>query len=195
MKFKSIEKIHEGKFITRYDLHYETASGKQKNYEMISRNKNITDFAALHDGRVDAVVMIMHDEKNEQILLSREFRMAPGEWVYNFPAGLIDKGEDAASAAERELREETGLHLDRIDEIWTESYSAVGFSNEKNIVIVGKASGEIQPSDSELEEIEAFWYTKAEIRALLKVARFAARTQAYCALWSKQSAVAFPTAP
>lgn len=187
MKFKAIKKICEGKFITRYDVQYETASGKQKTYEMISRNKNITDFAALHDGHVDAVVMIMHDEKNEQILLSREFRMAPGEWVYNFPAGLIDKGEDAASAAARELREETGLHLDHIDDIWLESYSAVGFSNEKNIVIVGKASGEIQPSDSELEEIEAFWYTKAEIRALLKVARFAARTQAYCALWSKAS--------
>ena len=185
MKFKSVEKICEGKFITRYDVQYETASGKTKNYEMVSRNKNITSFDELHDGRVDAVVMIMHDESKEQILLSREFRLAPGEWVYNFPAGLIDKDEDAASAAARELQEETGLHLDRIEDTWLESYSAVGISNEKNIVIVGTASGEILPSDNELEEIEAFWYTKAEIRALLKVARFAARTQAYCALWSR----------
>ncbi|MBQ7537937.1 NUDIX hydrolase [Treponema sp.] len=186
MKFKSIKKILEGKFITRYDLEYETPSGRIKNYEMISRNKNITSFQQLHDGKVDAVVMIMHDKENEHILLSREFRMAPGEWVYNFPAGLIDKGEDAASAAERELREETGLKLEHIDEIWLESYSAVGFSNEKNICILGSAAGEIRPSDSELEEIEAYWYSKAEIRALLKVARFAARTQAYCALWSRQ---------
>ena len=185
MKFHSITKVHEGKFITRYDLDYETASGRHKKYEMISRNPDIKDYEGLHDGHVDAVVMIMHDKSGEQILLSREFRMAPGEWVYNFPAGLIDRGEDAASAAERELREETGLKLTHIDEIWLESYSAVGFSNEKNIVITGTAEGEILPSDSELEEIEAFWYTKAEIRALLKVARFAARTQAYCALWSR----------
>lgn len=185
MKFKSIKKILEGKFITRYDIEYETASGKIKNYEMISRNRNLNSFEQLHDGKVDAVVMIMHDKENEHILLSREFRMAPGEWVYNFPAGLIDKGEDAASAASRELREETGLHLEHIDEIWLESYSAVGFANEKNICILGTATGEIQPSDSELEEIEAYWYSKAEIRALLKVARFAARTQAYCALWSR----------
>lgn len=186
MKFKSINKILEGKFITRYNIDYETASGKIKTYEMISRNKNLSSDAELHDGHVDAVVMIMHDKTGDQILLSREFRMATGEWVYNFPAGLIDKGEDAASAAERELREETGLKMEHIDEIWLESYSAVGFSNEKNIVITGTASGEIRPSDSELEEIEAFWYTKSEIRALLKVARFAARTQAYCMLWSKQ---------
>ncbi len=185
MKFKSIKKILEGKFITRYDIEYETASGKIKNYEMISRNRNLNSFEQLHDGKVDAVVMIMHDKENEHILLSREFRMAPGEWVYNFPAGLIDKGEDAASAASRELQEETGLHLEHIDEIWLESYSAVGFANEKNICILGTATGEIQPSDSELEEIEAYWYSKAEIRALLKVARFAARTQAYCALWSR----------
>lgn len=185
MKFKSIKKILEGKFITRYDIEYETASGKIKNYEMISRSRNLNSFEQLHDGKVDAVVMIMHDKENEHILLSREFRMAPGEWVYNFPAGLIDKGEDAASAASRELREETGLHLEHIDEIWLESYSAVGFANEKNICILGTATGEIQPSDSELEEIEAYWYSKAEIRALLKVARFAARTQAYCALWSR----------
>ena len=188
MQFKSIQKIHEGKFITRYNLEYETVSGKPKVYEMISRNKNISSLKDLQNSRVDAVVMILHDESGEQILLSREFRMATGEWVYNFPAGLIDSGEDAASAAERELREETGLKLTHIDEIWFESYSAVGFSNEKNIVITGRASGEIKPSDSEFEEIEAFWYTKAEIRALLKVARFAARTQAYCALWSKMGA-------
>ncbi len=186
MKFKSINKLLEGKFITRYDLQYETVSGRIKNYEMISRVKNLSSFEELHDGRVDAVVMIMHDKDNEHILLSREFRMAPGEWVYNFPAGLIDKGEDAASAAARELREETGLHLDSIDDIWPESYSAVGLTNEKNIVIVGTASGEILPSDSELEEIEAFWYSKAEIRALLRAARFAARTQAYCMLWSRK---------
>ena len=55
MKFKGIEKINEGRFITRYNLAYETVSGKQKTYEMVSRNKNISSFEDLHDARVDAV--------------------------------------------------------------------------------------------------------------------------------------------
>lgn len=185
MKFKSIRKIHEGKFITRYDIQYETAGGKIKNYEMISRDKAVTSFDELKNKHVDAVVMILHDVSGEKILLSREFRMATGEWVYNFPAGLIDGGENASEAAARELREETGLNLDKIDEIWFESFSAVGFSNEKNVVVTGRASGEIKPSDSEFEEIEARWYTKSEIRALLKGSYFAARTQAYCMMWSR----------
>ena len=186
MIFKSLKKIHQGKFITRYDLSYETELGRPKTYEMISRNPSITSFEELHDAKTDAVVMIVHDASGQNILLNREFRMATGEWVYNFPAGLIDPGENAATAAIRELREETGLHIDHIDEVWKESYSAVGFANEKNVCIVGTASGEITPSDSDMEEIEADWYSKAEIRALLKVARFAARTQAYCALWSRK---------
>ena len=66
------------------------------------------------------------------------------------------------------------------------SYSAVGFSNEMNVCIIGKARGEFAPSTSDVEEIEAGWYTKAQIRQLLQTERFAARTQAYCYLWSRE---------
>ena len=186
MRFQKLEKREEGRFITRYNLTYETAVGTEKVYEMISRDKNITDFAELHDRGPDAVVLIMHSEDGEQVLLNKEFRLAPGEWVYNFPAGLIDPGENAEQAAARELREETGLTLVEITDHIGESYSAVGFSNEKNVCVVGTARGEIIGSDSDVEEIEAGWYTKEEVRKLLKTARFAARTQAYCYLWSKQ---------
>ena len=186
MTFEDIQKKQEGRFITRYDLQYRTKDGQKKIYEMISRDKNIDSFDRLHDRKPDAVVMIMTDEPGEKILLSREFRLAPGQWVYNFPAGLIDEGEDIDTAAARELREETGLKLVSIDDHIGESYSAVGFSNEMNVVVVGKCEGEIQKSDSSFEEIEAAWYSKEEVRELLKTERFAARTQSFCYLWSKE---------
>ncbi len=187
MKFKGLKKVHQGKFITRYNLDYETEKGNLKTYEMISRNPDIKSFDELRSSRVDAVVLVLHDESGERLLLNREFRMATGEWIYNFPAGLIDEGEDARRAARRELFEETGLNLVKIEDVWGESYSAIGFSNEKNFVVEGCAAGEIRPSDSDMEEIEAKWYTKSEIRAILKNpdSRFAARTQAYCVLWSR----------
>ncbi|MCR4735108.1 MAG: NUDIX hydrolase [Treponema sp.] len=185
MDFSKIEKIHEGKFITRYDIEYITKSGKKKIYEMVSRKRNVKSLKDLHDSSVDAVVIIMHDKENKRILLNKEFRMAPGEWVINFPAGLIDEGENAQQAAARELKEETGLDLISIQDIWKESYSAVGFSDEKNSVIIGCAEGEFTESNSEIEEIQAAWYTKEEVLKLLKEARFAARTQAYCALWAR----------
>ncbi len=185
MEIRGIEKREEGEYITRYNLTYQLKDGSEKVYEMISRDHQITDFAGLHNRKPDAVVLIIHSPDGNSVLLNREFRLAPGEWVYNFPAGLIDPGENPEQAAERELREETGLRLVEITDHIGESYSAVGFSNEKNVDEVRVAEGEIQASDSDVEAIEAGWYTREQVRELLGKARFAARTQAYCYLWSK----------
>jgi ADP-ribose pyrophosphatase len=185
MKFKGIEKKEEGRFITRYDVEYETADSKEKIYEIISRNNSLDSLEALNGANPDSVVIIATDEDGERILVNKEFRMAVGNWVYNFPAGLIDEGENPYESAKRELWEETGLELYEIDDFIGPSYSAVGFSNEINVCVVGKARGEFKPSTSTVEEIEAGWYTKSEIKELLKTERFAARTQAYCYLWSR----------
>ena len=164
MEFNSIEKKEEGKFITRYDITYTTVDHKKKVYEMISRNKNLTTQEELSDHPADSVVLIMHDKTGERLLLNREFM----------------------ESAARELREETGLTLVQVNDILGESFSAIGFSNEKNVCVVGVAEGEFAPSTSTVEEIEARWYTKSEVRKLLKEEYFAARTQSYCYLWSKE---------
>lgn len=186
MEFKGIQKREEGKFITRYDITYETVDKQEKVYEIISRNKKLESYEELHGKTADAVVIIVTDESGERILINKEFRLAVGDWVYNFPAGLIDPGEEPQQSAIRELWEETGLELYRIDDFIGTSYSAVGFSNETNVCVVGKARGEFRPSTSTVEEIEPGWFTKAEIRELLKTQRFAARTQAYCYVWSRE---------
>ena len=185
MEFKGIKKKQEGKFIACYDVEYETVDGQQKIYEMISRNRDIQTFEELHGKRADAVVIIATDDVGERILIDREFRLAPGEWVYNFPAGLIDPGETPEVSAKRELMEETGLELYEITDFINTSYSAVGFSNETNVCVVGKARGSFKPSTSTLEEIEPGWYTKEQVRELLKTEKFAARTQAFCYMWSR----------
>lgn len=185
MKFQSIEKMHDGKFIHRYDISYQTEDGNKKIYEMISRDPDVRNLDDLRKKMPDAVVLIIHDEGGERLLLNREFRLAIGDWVYNFPAGLIDAGEMPEESARRELKEETGLDLLEIKEQLALSYSAVGFANETNVCLVGTAGGVFQKSHSSAEEIEAGWFTKAEVRELLRTEPFAARTQAYCYLWSK----------
>lgn len=186
MKYQSMKRVHSGKFIHRYDITYQTEDGREKVYEMISRNPAAENIEDLQKQKADAVVLIMHDRSGERLLLNREFRMALGDWVYNFPAGLIDEGETVEESAARELKEETGLDLIAISERLAVSYSAVGFSNEKNICLVGIANGTFAKSSSPLEEIEAAWFTKEEVRNLLLTEPFAARTQAYAYLWSRE---------
>ena len=93
MKFKGIRKVHEGRFITTYNAEYETELGNQKIYEMISRDKNITTLEQLQSNHCDAVILIITSPDGQKLLLNKEFRLAVGEFVYNFPAGLIDEGE------------------------------------------------------------------------------------------------------
>lgn len=186
MKFIGIEKKTEGRFITRYDVTYEMADRRKKVYEIISRDKNLKTREEMTNHPADSVVLIMHSRDGSRLLLNKEFRMACGDFVFNFPAGLIDPGEEFIESARRELKEETGLTLIQVEDIIGESFSAIGFSNEKNICVVGVAEGEFAPSTSVAEEIEAAWYTKEEVRKLLQKEYFAARTQAYCYLWSRE---------
>lgn len=185
VRFDKIEKVHEGNFINRYNLSYTTQDNRKKIYEIISRNKDLKTIDDLRNQHTDGVVIIMNDESGQKILLNKEYRMAVGDYVYNFPAGLIDDMETPQEAAERELREETGLYIVEVKDRLFDSYSAIGFSNETNAVIIGTAAGTFAPSTSSMEEIQAGWYTKEEVKELLKNNHFAARTQAYCYLWSK----------
>ena len=186
MIFKGIKKVLEGHFITRYDISYESEDGIPKTYEIISRNKDLRTIEDLRNPKADSVIIIATDTSGEKILLNREYRMAVGDWVYNFPAGLIDDGETPEESAVRELREETGLSLTKITGMLPESYAAIGFANEKNVCVIGTADGAFHESSSTLEEIHAGWYTKDEIRELLRSQLFTARTQAYCYMWSKE---------
>ena len=52
-----------------------------------------------------------------RIPLVRQYRPAVEAFTWEFPAGTVDPGETPATAAERELREETGLRAERLDPI------------------------------------------------------------------------------
>ena len=188
MKYIGLQKRDEGRFLAFYELYYEAENGRRKTYEMVSRNKAMALLADVQNAnRAESVVMIVHDgPAHERILLNREYRMAVGGYSYNFPAGLVEAGETPEQAVARELREETGLRLATIEESLGESFAAVAISNERNLTYVALAAGEPAQSDSPFEETNAAWYTREEVRALLRSEVFAARAQAYCYLWGRE---------
>ncbi|WOF81881.1 NUDIX hydrolase (plasmid) [Pseudomonas sp. FeN3W] len=58
---------------------------------------------------VENGVVIAAQREDGRYLLARLFRMAIGQYSFEFPRGAVDKGEDATKAAYRELSEETGV--------------------------------------------------------------------------------------
>jgi len=60
-----------------------------------------------HLNRPDYVLVLAVDEQ-ERILLERQYRRGVDEFVYELPAGWLNKGEKPIDAAKRELKEETG---------------------------------------------------------------------------------------
>ena len=78
---------------------------------MASRKKDPTQLkAATHKNTSDGVIIYsVYGEKKDKIVLIKQFRYPINAYVYEFPAGLVEPGEEMAQAGIREIYEETGL--------------------------------------------------------------------------------------
>ena len=181
MEFKNIKKKYEGKYLTYYVASYMNKENNIKEYELVSRNKNLNqnNFGEI---RKNAVAILAFDDEG-RVLLQKEYRLACNKWTISFPAGLIDDGETEIEAAKRELKEETGLELYEINTILPFVHSAMGISDDSVATVVGKARGVISNSIFPDEEIEAKWYTKAEAKELLKGNNLSSRSQMFLYMW------------
>ena len=189
MKFEKITKIHEGKFLSYYVATYSTKSGNIKEYELVSRNPNLTN-ETFGQNKAVGVGMVTFSKDKSKILLSKEFRLATKRYVYNFPAGLIDEGETPVEAAKRELKEETGLEFVDTLAVLSPSYASQGTSDELMIIVVCTCDGEIKESCYEVEEIKAAWYTKEQVRELLDRGEYmSVRTQMFLWQWTNDDLI------
>lgn len=67
--------------------------------------------------------------ENGKVMLVKQFRYAYGKEIYEIPAGKLEKGEDPAVAAARELEEETGYRAGAVEH-WADIYPTPGYTDE-----------------------------------------------------------------
>jgi ADP-ribose pyrophosphatase len=115
--------IFTGKVISLQVDDVELPNGKTSKREIIK-----------HPGAV-AVVAVTDENK---IVLVEQYRKALERNLVEIPAGKLEKGEEPAVCASRELEEETGYECETI-ELLTSFYTSPGFADE--IVHVYEARG------------------------------------------------------
>src|SRR5450755_25002 len=102
-----------------------------------------------------------------RILLERQYRHAAQSMMWELPAGRIDDGETALTAAKRELLEETGYsarHWKRI----LHFYVSPGFLDETMTIFLarGLKAGKAQPEADERISVRFFKLSEAKQMAM-----------------------------
>jgi ADP-ribose pyrophosphatase len=116
-----------------------------------------------HPG-ASAIVPFLTDPSGDdpQVLLIRQYRYAAEGYMYEIPAGRLDKGESPAECAARELKEETGCTAEQIEYL-SSVYTTPGFTDEKIhlFLATGLKSGATSHEADEFLELEPMLLSRA----------------------------------
>lgn len=94
--------------------------------------------------RQPSVGALIFDPKNKTVLMTEQFRVGALEagdhpWVFELPAGIVENEESATAAIQRELKEETGYHIQDLQFIG-EFYLSPGGTSEKSRLYFAEAN-------------------------------------------------------
>lgn len=134
------KRMFEGKLVNLRIDTVELPDGKTSTREVVE-----------HRGAVAIVPMLDH----EKVVLVRQYRQPAGAVLLEIPAGTLDKGEDPAECARRELSEEIGYFPEKLTEMF-HSYLAPGYSTEMLHTFLAedlKRVGENRESDEFIEVV------------------------------------------
>lgn len=163
-----IEKKAGSKFLSFYEMEAVHRDGSSSPYYMASRNDDGSSLTAVtHTVRPNGVTI--YSLLEDKVVLVRQYRYPLGGYVYEFPAGLVEPGEDIADAAVREMYEETGLVFTPIASPFSRPYfSSVGMTDESCCLVFGRCQGTPTSIHQEnTEDIQVVLADRAECRRIL----------------------------
>ena len=172
-KIGKIEKKTNTPYLNFYEMEAIHRDGRVSPYYVASRAKEIDQLKAVtHRNNPDGVILYgVYGEEKDKVVLIRQYRYPLGGYVYEFPAGLVEPGEDMLSAAIREMYEETGLNFNPKE---AGSYSrpfftTVGMTDESCGTVYGYCSGAPTNTHQEgSEDIQVVIADRNECRRILK---------------------------
>lgn len=173
-RVKSAKQQTKNRFLNLYELEAVRRNGKTAPYFVASRAPELKDLKALtHKNEPNGVIIYaVYGEQKDKVVLVRQFRYPINDYVYEFPAGLVEPGEEMAEAGIREIYEETGLTFvpRKADKAYSKPFfTTVGMTDESCGTIYGYCSG--TPSNAhqeDSEDIQIVLADREECRRILK---------------------------
>ncbi len=122
-------------------------------------------------GNNRGAVMVVPVLNNKTLLLGREYAAGTHSYELGFPKGLIDPGEEAHEAANRELQEEIGFGAAKLTHLMELSL-APGYFASKMQIFIAEELFESQLEGDEPEPIELVHWPLDKWQSLLELEDF-----------------------
>ena len=172
-RIKGVKRLTENRFLNLYELDARQRDGKAIRYYVASRAKKTEDLKSVSGHRrADGVIMYgVYGEEKDQIVLIRQYRYPLGDYIYEFPAGLVEPGEDVREAGIREMFEETGMTFTPREggDFERPFFTTVGMTDESCAMVFGYCSGTPSNEHQEAaEDIQVVLADRAECRRILR---------------------------
>lgn len=147
-----MRKVFNGRLLKAYVMKRRLPHGYLATFEMIR-----------HPGAALVVPFLSKDK----VIMLRQLRPVIGKYIYELPAGTLDKNELPRTCAAREIIEETGYSARRLTRLGA-IVPVPGYSTER--IIIFKAEGlKKEPHIPEQDEvIESRIFTRNQIRSLFR---------------------------
>ena len=165
-----ITKKTDNRFLHFYELEAIHRDGKSSPYFMASRIGDPEKLKAVaHHNNPDGVILYgVYGEEKDKVVLIRQYRYPIAGYVYEFPAGLVEPGEDLLTSGAREMFEETGLTFRPIG-FTKPFFMSVGMTDDSCGTVFGYCEGDPTNCNQEAsEEIQVIIADRNECRRILK---------------------------
>lgn len=172
-RIHDVQKLTDKRFLNLYQLDVTHRDGTPGKYYVASRRDRREKLRALaHDTAPDGVVIFgVYGPEKDKVVLIRQYRYPVDGYVYEFPAGLVEPGEDAREAGIREMFEETGLTFQvREGGSFTRPFfTSVGLTDESCATLFGYCQGTPTNRNQEgSEDIQVILADREECRRILR---------------------------
>jgi ADP-ribose diphosphatase len=156
---KALPQIHQRQVVAKSGLFkieqvdLEFSNGAKRKFERMA-------------GSGRGAVMIVPFINEHEFLLVREYAAGLHSYQLGFPKGLIDPGETAAQAADRELKEEVGFGANTLHPLHNVSMAPAFFNAQMDIFVAQDLYEKVLPGD-EPEPLEVVSWSIHNLDQLL----------------------------